>query len=130
MSLKRVVVKPYDRYKFEVYEDFSYQIELGVNEIISGVVPKGYTTDGASIPRIFWSFYPPYKSEYFSACVLHDYLCSKAMHETSIKEAYKRADLCFYKHLRLLNVNFVTCFIFYHLVDKFHKLKCYFKGWK
>ncbi|EAH9843942.1 DUF1353 domain-containing protein [Campylobacter upsaliensis] len=130
MSLKRVVVKPYDRYKFEVWEDFNYQIELKENEFISGVVPKGYTTDGASIPRIFWSLYPPYKSEYFSACVLHDYLCSRAMHETSIKEAYKRADLAFYKHLRLLNVNFATCFIFYHWVDKFHKLKCYFKGYK
>ncbi|EJE0943572.1 DUF1353 domain-containing protein, partial [Campylobacter upsaliensis] len=54
MSLKRVVVKPYDRYKFEVWEDFNYQIELKENEFISGVVPKGYTTDGASIPRIFW----------------------------------------------------------------------------
>ena len=63
--MKRVVVKPYDRYKFEVYEDFNYQIELNDNEFI-----------------------------------------------------------------RLLNVNFATCFIFYHLVDKFHKLKCYFKGWK
>ena len=37
-------------------------------------VPKGYLTDGASVPRVFWSFIPPWGS-YGQAAVLHDYLC-------------------------------------------------------
>ncbi|MCA5589820.1 hypothetical protein LA342_08570 [Campylobacter upsaliensis] len=88
-------------------------------------------TDGASIPRIFWEFLILLiKVSILVLVFYNDYLCSRAMHETSIKEAYKRGGFGFYKHLRLLNVNFATCFIFYHWVDKFHKLKCYFKGWK
>lgn len=37
-------------------------------------VPKGYLTDGASVPRIFWSIIPPW-GKYGQSCVLHDYLC-------------------------------------------------------
>lgn len=37
-------------------------------------VPKGYLTDGASVPRMFWNIIPPWGS-YGQACVLHDYLC-------------------------------------------------------
>jgi len=36
-------------------------------------VPKGFITDGASIPRIFWRIYLPY-GLYIEAAVLHDYL--------------------------------------------------------
>jgi hypothetical protein len=36
-------------------------------------VPRGFVTDFASIPRIFWSFLPP-DGEYAYAAVLHDYL--------------------------------------------------------
>lgn len=39
------------------------------------VVPKGYLTDGASIPPALWFILPPI-GEYWRACVLHDYLCN------------------------------------------------------
>lgn len=38
------------------------------------VVPAGYRTDFASIPRIFWRLMPP-GGQYREAAVVHDYLC-------------------------------------------------------
>jgi hypothetical protein len=39
------------------------------------VVPKGFVTDYASIPRIFWSWIPAW-GRYGPAAILHDYLYS------------------------------------------------------
>ncbi len=36
-------------------------------------VPKGFITDFASVPRIFWNILPPW-GKYGKASVLHDYL--------------------------------------------------------
>lgn len=38
------------------------------------VVPSGFVTDGATIPKFLWSILSPYE-DYFYACYLHDYLC-------------------------------------------------------
>jgi len=38
------------------------------------VVPYGYKTNGANIPRIFWFIVPPFKPKYLPAVVFHDYL--------------------------------------------------------
>jgi hypothetical protein len=118
MKFKRVAVKPFDKYKFEVVEDLKVSLNC-----IDFTLPKGYTTDGASIPRIFWSLYPPYKPEWLTACVIHDYLCSQAMHAQDKYEAYKLADLAFKESLEYLKVNKITVFIFYHWCDKLHKLR-------
>lgn len=37
-------------------------------------VPAGYLTDGASVPRIFWSLIPPWGA-HGQAAVVHDLLC-------------------------------------------------------
>ena len=118
MKFKRVVVKPFDKYKFEVAEDLKISLNC-----IDFTIPKGYTTDGASVPRIFWSLYPPYKPQWLTACVIHDYLCSQATHARDKYEAYKLADLAFKESLEYLNVNKITIFIFYHWCDKLHKLR-------
>jgi len=39
------------------------------------VVPNGYKTNGANIPRIFWLIVPPFKPKYLPAVIFHDYLC-------------------------------------------------------
>ena len=124
-ELKRVVVKPFDKDRFEVVE--KYEFELNVTK---GIIEKGYKTDGASIPRIFWSLYPPYKSEYFTACVIHDWLCSKAMHEKSIKNAYKLADLALKEAMLSLGVSKLTTYTFYYWCKYYHILKCHLKGYK
>jgi hypothetical protein len=48
------------------YEDSSHYVD----------VPRGFLTDGASVPRVFWSILPPW-GEYGQAVVLHDYLCEQ-----------------------------------------------------
>jgi hypothetical protein len=39
-------------------------------------VPRHFLTDGASIPRAFWSIAGPF-GKYFGAALVHDYLYSK-----------------------------------------------------
>lgn len=118
MKFKRVCVKPFDKYKFEVTEDLSVTLNC-----IDFTLPKGYTTDGASVPRIFWSIYPPYKPEWLTACIIHDYLCSQATHAQDKYKAYELADLAFKESLEYLKVNKITIFIFYHWCDKLHKIR-------
>ena len=36
-------------------------------------VPKGFVTDGASVPRVLWNIFPPW-GEYARAAVVHDWL--------------------------------------------------------
>ncbi|EHE0187288.1 DUF1353 domain-containing protein, partial [Campylobacter coli] len=50
-ELKRVCVKPFDKDRFEVINDYAFTLAS-----FNGVIPKSFKTDGASIPRIFWSF--------------------------------------------------------------------------
>lgn len=55
-----------------VKRDFIYRLDgTGMSTV---KVPRGYLTDGATVPRAFWSLVPPW-GKYGQACVLHDYLC-------------------------------------------------------
>lgn len=40
-------------------------------------VPKGFETNGADIPRVFWLIVHPFKPKYLHAVVAHDYMCSQ-----------------------------------------------------
>ncbi|EAJ6150290.1 DUF1353 domain-containing protein [Campylobacter lari] len=120
-TLKRVIVKPFGKDRFEVVKEFEVSL-CGLNFI----VPKGFISDGASVPRIFWSIYPPYKSEYFSAAIVHDYLCQKAYS----KDDYKLADKVLKEAMIELGCSKVKTFIFYHACNTFHVVKCFLKGLK
>lgn len=37
-------------------------------------IPVGFETDGASVPRFMWIFFPPLGGDYDEAAVLHDFL--------------------------------------------------------
>lgn len=69
-DLKVKVLDNGDRY--EILEDFVYYRDNDAN--IKLKVPPGYVTDFASIPRMFWSIFPPF-GKYTKAAVLHDVLC-------------------------------------------------------
>ena len=47
-------------------------------------VPKGFITDGASVPRIFWPVFPPF-GPWLKAAILHDWLYATG--KVSRKEA-------------------------------------------
>lgn len=70
---------------FKLENCFRYASSLGTIE-----VPKDFITDGASIPKIFWSILSPF-GDYFSAAVIHDYLYSKS----NDKYSRLQADLIF-----------------------------------
>jgi hypothetical protein len=58
-------------------EDRELLVDLAYISDVLGtviVVPKGFRTDYASVPRILWSILPP-SGKYTKAAVVHDYLC-------------------------------------------------------
>lgn len=54
-----------------------YRIEEDVY-LANTYVPRGFISNGASVPRIFWSLYPPV-GRYFLAAVVHDYVLAEGM---------------------------------------------------
>lgn len=73
--------------KISPTKDNRYLVRRNIEYIFNGkkiVVPKGYKTNGANIPRIFWWFIPPFKPKNLPAVIFHDYLCDL--------EEYKLAD--------------------------------------
>ncbi len=77
-----LILSPRINHRYEVVEPFT---TCGVT------VPKGYITNGADIPRLFWVFFPPNDSTTMPAVVVHDYLCYLA----STKTGYTLADTKF-----------------------------------
>jgi hypothetical protein len=83
-----VKVQPLASHKFKLLEDFTYG---------DVVVPKYYETNGADVPRLLWSIFPPNRSDYLPAVILHDYLCDLKL--------YKKADDYFESCLLELGVD-------------------------
>jgi len=59
-------------YNFTVHEPFTYK---------DITVPKGFTSNGANIPRSFWSIVPPNYMQILPAIAVHDYLCRESEFE-------------------------------------------------
>lgn len=92
-----------DYWKLE--ESFNYDIGyLGSGRTVK--VPKGFLTDGASVPRVFWSFLPPW-GLYGQAAILHDFLCDYGLiFENDKPKFIERAetDAIFFECLGVLGV--------------------------
>lgn len=61
------------------YKNYDYHICQPIHVNIDGtiyVIPKGFTTDLASIPKPLWSFIAPQYTGFVAPAVLHDYLYS------------------------------------------------------
>lgn len=86
------------------------------------IVPKDFITDLASVPRLFWSIYPPQgagkKQDYSAPAVLHDYLYDKTcIYVVSRKEA----DDIFLEAMTALKVGRFCKYILYYSVRLFGK---------
>lgn len=55
---------------FFIFQDIYYTLSNGKKIII----PKGFETDFATIPRLFWRMFPPHLKKYRQGAVVHDYL--------------------------------------------------------
>jgi len=103
---KEIKISPLKNDRYVLLEDFIYK---------DVVVPKGYITNGADIPRLFWTIWPPNRSEYLPAVVIHDYLCDA--------ELYPKADKYFEEILNILKVNRITVLFFTHFVKIYHRIR-------
>jgi len=77
------------------------------------VVPRGFVTDFASVPRSVWSIYPT-SGSYTAAAVLHDYLYWKQDPQIT-KE---KSDNIFYDAMTSSGTPNLTRDTFYNAVDK------------
>ena len=75
-------------------------------------VPKGFITDFASIPRVFWSFFHPI-GRYAKAAVIHDWLYFEGIFSRS------KSDDIFYDGMKVLGVSWWKRFLIYQAVRYF-----------
>ncbi len=87
---------------FRLVAPFHY---ISSNGIIK--IPKGFCTDGASVPRIFWNIFSPFGS-YFAAALVHDFLYSKDSDELFCISDRKQADLIFFQAMQDIGVGWLT----------------------
>jgi len=77
-------------------------------------VPKGFVTDGASVPRLFWWFASP-SGDLFEASVVHDYLYKNALKTKAI------ADKKFFETAMRYKTNKLRAHVAYFFVRMFGK---------
>ncbi len=77
--------------KYQVVKDWQYNLVDSMDARLVGKdilkVPTSYTTNGASIPRVFCWLLSPFDPRYMEKATIHDNLCNKGQ--------YKRADVWF-----------------------------------
>jgi len=100
------VIRPLPSNRFELVEPYL------VDE--RWMVPAGYKTNGANIPRVFWVLIPPFWPKYLPAVIAHDYLCDL--------ELYKEADDLFERLLFGIERSWKTKAMVY-AVRLYHRLR-------
>lgn len=79
-----------DGFHWVILRGFVYQAGTGPDRV-EVVVPIGFVTDFASIPRILWNLLPPTGGTYGKAAVIHDYMYRFPTHAPG-KPAWTRTD--------------------------------------
>jgi len=102
----RIEITPRPNDKYKVKRSFTYK---------DVTIPQNFYTNGADIPRFLWLFWPPNRSTYLPAVIIHDYLCDK--------KEYKKADKYFKEVLEHLGISKFTIYVFYYGVRIYHKLR-------
>lgn len=115
IEIRRPVLKPYSKDRFVVVRSYQTDVPLSGDEIHTIKIPAGYMTNGADIPRVFWSIFPPNSPEYLSAVVVHDWLCDL--------EKYKLADEILKEMMGVLGVAKWKVYAFYFACRLYHKIK-------
>lgn len=81
------------------------------------MVPKGFITDGASVPKLFHSFLAPMTGLHAEAAVIHDYRYSL----DSPSCTQEKADFEFYTNMHITGVNRLKSALVYSTVSIFGK---------
>ena len=93
---KPLIVKKLPSGLWETVESFEYRVGSENSEEVVKV-PKGFKTDFASVPRIFWIILPP-DGKYSQSAVLHDILYRDKIYSR------KRSDQIFVEAMTVLGV--------------------------
>lgn len=97
--------------KWKTHSKFRYYIgEENSEDSIE--VPRGFETDFASVPRVFWAIIPP-DGKYSQAAVLHDYL-----YHSKIRSR-KASDEIFLEAMEVLGVSWWRRKVMYYAVWSF-----------
>ena len=101
--LNSLNIIPLENKIFIVSKNFKVQVD---NKVI--IIPSGFQTDFASIPRIFWSIQSPYDYKNIAPSILHDYqyTCPNNLTRSKI-------DDIFYSALIDNRVNPVVAYVFW-----------------
>ena len=91
-----LTVTKIDTRRWKLERAFTYYINEEGGESIT--VPKLFITDFASVPRIFWTLFPP-DGRYTQSAVLHDYLYFKQIYSR------RRSDRIFLESMKVLKVS-------------------------
>lgn len=67
-----VCIKPFKDYRFLTCSELNFYFNDQ-----KFIVPEGFETDLASIPRLFWSIVPPYNTSLIAPAIVHDWLYSR-----------------------------------------------------
>jgi hypothetical protein len=78
------------------------------------IIPVGFITDGASIPKVFHNILNPY-GKYFASALCHDYFYSPLNQQFARKES----DDLFLEGMEVLGVNWITRNVIYYAVRGF-----------
>ncbi len=99
---------------WKVAREFSYYVGIkSLDNIIT--IPESFTTDFASVPRIFWSIIPP-DGKWSQSAVLHDYLYSKHGKLEDKTYSRKQCDKIFLNAMHVLDVSYLRRMTMYRAV--------------
>lgn len=107
--------------------DLEFTFYIGVPEDQKYVtVPKGFITDGASVPRLFWALIPPW-GVYGQAAVVHDWLCvhkklTKNGEDGDLNLTLKQIDDILYIAMKASGTNWIKRNVIYSAVRIWHLL--------
>ena len=129
-----------DGKNYEILEDFEYYRDKNKEAKIS--IKKGFITNFASVPRIFWSIFPPF-GKYTKCAVLHDRLCEAYLNKESWDSLYakgpldlrdkslvtrKEADFIFLESMKAIKIHSFTAYTLYFCVRGYAVVKYGFKA--
>ena len=72
IEFNKVMLEPLEDDDKRWYTRSDLHLTIGKLKI---TIPSGFVTDLASVPRAFWSFFPPF-GKYTTAAIIHDFLYS------------------------------------------------------
>lgn len=115
IDYKDVVIRPLPNRKYQLINPI---------KVDDKIIPPGYITNGANIPRMFWWLIEPNQSDIMPAIILHDYLCDVA--DGTIKATpitFRDADVALKNNLYKLNQRKWKIYLIYGGVRTYHYIR-------